>query len=298
MTTASTKHHTREIEIDRLTVDPTFAALFIEEPATIRWISASMRESGFEPHRPIDVWKDGGGRGKHVVIEGHQRLAAARAAGLTTVRIAYRHHPDSTDALLWAARERANRRNASRETQCLSVLRALQRAGAADDFTRSELADRLGFGDATIGRAQQVLARGTESEVTAVLEGTHGLKKAYELILRRERTEAEPIREDGEPITGLPEPVEDSEDDDDDHDVPEGLAYARELTHSMAGRVDRLQDILEARTTDAVADVKRGSVTDVLAEIEGLTAGVRQALEAPPERLIPAPRFFKLKLST
>ena len=56
-----------------------------------------------------------------------------------------------------------------------------------------EEAERFGFSTATIDRARQVLDRGTESEIMAVLDGTHGLKKAYELIRKREAEEAEPF---------------------------------------------------------------------------------------------------------
>jgi hypothetical protein len=98
-------------------------------------------------------------------------------AELPKVRIAYRSFPKRLAALLWAAEQQGNRRNASREAQCLSVLRALARAGDLDDYTRAELAERLGYGDATVGRGQQVLARGTESEIVAVLEGKHGAEE-------------------------------------------------------------------------------------------------------------------------
>jgi hypothetical protein len=42
--------------------------------------------------------------------------------------------------------------------------------------TIDQLAERFGFSAATIDRALQVLRRGTESEITAVLEGKHRLE--------------------------------------------------------------------------------------------------------------------------
>jgi len=276
MSTA-TAPHTREVSIDSLVIDPRFAGLFIEEPATVQRIAAGMRENGYDPHRAIDVWKNGAGRGKHVVVEGHQRLAAARAAGLSHVRIAYRDFGDDSRALLWAAEQQANRRNASREAQCLSILRTLDRAGRLDG-TRAELSKRFGFGDATIGRAMQVLNRGTESEITAVLDGTHSLKRAYELILQRERSERQSVAE--------PEPDVDGRDRDDvdqgdefEEELPEWLAHARDLAHTLAGRVDRILDVLDGASPDVAADVKAGRLDEPLASVSGLVEDIAAAVE-------------------
>lgn len=268
--------HTREVSIDSLVIDPRFAGLFIEEPATVQRIAAGMRENGYDPHRAIDVWKNGAGRGKHVVVEGHQRLAAARAAGLTHVRIAYRDFSDDSRALLWAAEQQANRRNASREAQCLSILRTLERAGRLDG-TRAELAERFGFGDATIGRAMQVLGRGSESEITAVLDGTHSLKRAYELILQRERAERAPVTEPPEPEDPGDRPDVDQADEFEE-ELPEWLAHARDLAHTLAGRVDRILDVLDGAGSDVVADVKAGRLDQPLESVAGLVEDIAAAV--------------------
>jgi ParB family chromosome partitioning protein len=278
MTAYSTS--TREVPIDSLVIDPSFAGLFIEEPDTVRRIARDMRANGFDPHRPIDVWRDGAGRGRHVVLEGHQRLSAAKAARLEKVRIAYRSFSDPNTALLWAAEQQANRRNASREAQCLSILRALDRAGELEG-SRADLSRRFGFGDATVGRALQVLNRGTESEIVAVLEGKHGLKTAYELILAREREEAQAFaeREHDDPDRDVDRDPDRSEDEGEyEEEAPEALAQARDLTHTLAGRVDRLLDLLGAEPADALLDVRNGRHRPVLEQINGSLEDVKQAL--------------------
>lgn len=184
----------REIPIDSLIIDPLFAGLFIEDPGVVARVTVSIKRNGYDEARPVDIWKDGAGTGRHVLVEGHQRYRAAQAAGQESIRVAYRHFDTRGEALMWAVEQQANRRNASKEPQCLSVLRALKRAGEAWAST-PEMAERFGFSTATIDRARQVLDRGTESEILAVLDGTHGLKKAYELIRKREAQEAEPFDE-------------------------------------------------------------------------------------------------------
>jgi len=275
-----TTRHTREVAIDSLVIDSRFAGLFIEEPATIARIAKDMRATGYDPHRPIDVWKNGAGRGKHIVVEGHQRLAAARAADLRTVRIAYRDFDDDARALLWAAGQQANRRNATREAQCLSIMRTLERAGRLDG-TRAEIAERFGFGNATVGRAMQVLGRGTESEIAAVLDGTHSLKSAYERILERERRERQhittttPVGPEPEDDPGIDAGVETEA----EQEAPEWLAHARDLTHTLAGRVDRVLDVLAGETADVSADVAAGRLEQPLASITGLLEDLAAAVE-------------------
>ena len=81
----------REVPIDSLIVDPLFAGLFIEDPVVVARITASIQRTGYDEARPIDIWKDGAGIGRHVLVEGHQRYRAAQAAGQQSIRVAYRH---------------------------------------------------------------------------------------------------------------------------------------------------------------------------------------------------------------
>jgi ParB-like chromosome segregation protein Spo0J len=199
--TDSTRPYSRSIPLSALHEDPLFAGLFLQEKDTIAAIAADMKQHGFDPHRPIDVWRDARGRGRHVVLEGHQRLAAARKAGLTEVYVAYREPATRLEALLWAANQQGLRRNVSREVQCLSILRALADEPEYAHATTKELVARLKFAPATIDRARQLLKHGTEAEITEVLEGTHGLRQAYDLMNQRRRKKA---RAEDQPVQRVP----------------------------------------------------------------------------------------------
>src|SRR5687768_272546 len=113
--TDDTRAYSRNVPLTSLVEDPLFSNLFLPDPDVIKRIVVSMRTTGFDIHRAIDVWKDGAGRGKHIVLEGHQRLTAAKRAGLTEVRVAYRDFDSRLAALLWAAGQQAGRRNVSGE---------------------------------------------------------------------------------------------------------------------------------------------------------------------------------------
>lgn len=176
--------YTRDVPTTALVEDPVFKHLFLPDATLITQLAAAMRARGFDPARPIDVWKDGAGRGRHIVLDGHQRLAAAKRAGLRAVHVVYRRPADYDAALLWAAQQQAVRRNATREQQTLGVLRAMWAKDGAFRTTR-ELAALYKFAPATIDRAKQLIQQGDESEILAVLEGTHGLLKGYDLMLKR-----------------------------------------------------------------------------------------------------------------
>jgi hypothetical protein len=102
---------------------------------------------------------------------------------------------------LWAAEQQGLRRNISREVQCLSVLRTLADEPEFAFATTKALVAKLGFAQATIDRAKQLLKHGTEAEITEVLEKKHGLREAYEQMNRRRKKSK---RADERPILRAP----------------------------------------------------------------------------------------------
>jgi len=264
------------VPMGSLVIDQRFTGLFIEEPATIDRITRDMQKRGFDLYRPLDIWRDGDGPGRHVLVEGHQRYQAAQKAKLKNVPVAYRTFDSANHALLWAAEQQANRRNASKEAQCLSILRALQKIG--ERVTTASMAERFGFSTATVDRARQVLKRGKESELMAVLDGTMGLKAAYTAILARERAENEKLKD--------PKPPPDDDHDDDlddieieDPDTPELLLHARDRASELEGRTGRLLDILGADDEDAMNDIKRGLAHEALIKLNDFAEELKQILD-------------------
>ena len=86
-----------------LVVAPELEALFpTNEVAPL--LSERIAVDGFDPHRPIDAWKDGAGRGRHVVLEGHTRLQAAKDAGVDRIPVVLRSFSSAEEALLGRAR--------------------------------------------------------------------------------------------------------------------------------------------------------------------------------------------------
>jgi hypothetical protein len=200
---APSRTYTRSLPLTALHEDPLFAGLFLQEKETVASLAAKMKQHGFDPYRPIDVWRDHPRRGHHTVLEGHQRLAAARKAGLTEVYVAYRDFPTRLAALLFAAEQQGLRRNIPKEVQCLSLLRTLQEVPEYAQATTRELVASLKFAPATIDRARQLLKHGTQAEITEVLESKHGLRQAYDLMNQRRRKKA---RVEDRPVLRTPNP--------------------------------------------------------------------------------------------
>lgn len=176
----------RTVRLDELSINPLFSDLFPREAEVTKRIARSMRAEGFDIGRPVDVWRN---KTTLELVEGHQRVEAARQAGLTEVPAAYRHFADEAEALQFAVRAQADRRNMDREAQTLAIIRKLDElaGGVGKGGGRTNLVKRYGFADATVKRARILLARGKPSEIAAVFDGTHGLRQAYELLLEREQ---------------------------------------------------------------------------------------------------------------
>ncbi len=95
-----------EIEINAVKTGPPFRDLFPREEALIAQIQANMETIGYDKAAPMVVWRQ-----KDVLIDGHQRLEAARRAGLGTVWVCYWGLPDEYQAVNYALREQGSRRN-------------------------------------------------------------------------------------------------------------------------------------------------------------------------------------------
>lgn len=122
---AAAKTHIDWSRVDSLIVRPPFSDLFPIDSGVLDRITQSMREEGFHESKPIEVWGPEG-----VVVDGHTRLRAAKAAGLHRVPIAYLSFDGEAKALEWAMANQRDRRNLTNE--------AIYRRYKAVDARKSE----------------------------------------------------------------------------------------------------------------------------------------------------------------
>ena len=97
--------------LDEITKAEPFASLFDIRPETLDAIRADMKEHGFDPSKPVNVWrKEDGSR---VLIDGYTRVRAAEELGLPSVFAYVKAFKDEDEALAYAVHTQKDRRNLS-----------------------------------------------------------------------------------------------------------------------------------------------------------------------------------------
>jgi hypothetical protein len=108
--------------IDDITKAEPFASLFSIKPETKDAIKRDMEENGFDPSKPVNVWKTA--TGSRILIDGYTRVAAAEELGLQRVQAYEKTFIDEAEALGYALHCQRNRRNLS-DGELLHVVEAV-----------------------------------------------------------------------------------------------------------------------------------------------------------------------------
>ena len=185
------------IPVTDLVTRPPLDNLFPWDDALLATITKSMVENGFDLAHPLVVWTDA--PGGPTVIDGHHRLAAARAARLEEVPVARVYFSSEKEALERAIAEQRDRRNMSAEELRAHVARAIASldkskeerreavgGSGANQHTRAtgspdpvpdsgrsadHIATVVGTSPATVKRVRAVLDSGDEETKKQLLDG-------------------------------------------------------------------------------------------------------------------------------
>jgi ParB-like chromosome segregation protein Spo0J len=169
--------------IDDLITRPPFSELFPIKQTDLAAIEARMREFGYDPAKPIDIWEE-----HDVVVDGHTRLEAAKAAGLPTVEVYEHDFPDEGAALEYAIRNQRDRRNLT-DADLFRCIAALDERcqGARTDLSptggksgAAHTAAVVGTSQRTVERVRVVQDHAVPETREAVLAGNKPLRTAYE----------------------------------------------------------------------------------------------------------------------
>jgi ParB-like chromosome segregation protein Spo0J len=114
-----------KIEVGALALSEPFRSLFPVEPEVVAALTADMRANGFDAVRSIIAWKAPDGR--PIVVDGHMRLEAAKAAKLKQVDVTVRQFADEDAAFAFAVASQRDRRNLTK----LEIAEAIARAELA-----------------------------------------------------------------------------------------------------------------------------------------------------------------------
>ncbi len=176
-----------ELYLDQLTKAEPFASLFSIKAEVFEAIKADMEVNGFDPSKPVTVWKKPDGN--RVLIDGYTRVRAAEELGFLRVTAYEKSFATEAEALAYAIHTQRARRNLS-DAELLRLIELVDRPqtgfntpvasiAATDEKPRktAELtADAIGTSRAKVERARAVLA--DPNEAAAVLSGAKTIHQA------------------------------------------------------------------------------------------------------------------------
>ncbi len=185
------------IHISELIVQDPFAAIFPIGNETLESIQQNMEANGFDEIFPIIAWE-----GKNIVVDGHTRFAAAKAAGMEEVPVLFKSFDNEDDAVLYSFHIQRNRRNISDEDilNCLALLDTIhesKKEGNKDGSnpnrkeTNQIRAKELGISPDKVDKARKVMEHGTEEIRESISSGEKSINKAFQEVQEARRESGE-----------------------------------------------------------------------------------------------------------
>jgi hypothetical protein len=251
------------INPNEIKTHPTFKNLFPIKPELLARIEANMRAGGYDDSQPVIVatWE---GQDDPVCIDGHTRIQAAINAGIEEIPTKTYRFETENEALEYAIRLQANRRN-MKDADILKCVMALDRRRARGGDRRSDeakskpkgcgieksrsasanyTAELLGISPRQVEKIRTVIDHAEPETVEAVQTGKISINRAYVATQEKrkaekaaaERDEAQPVPslEDAPEVADCPDDDEESCQGKDDEDKPVADEDAYEDTSDEA----------------------------------------------------------------
>jgi ParB family chromosome partitioning protein len=232
------------IPVEDIRTDPELAGIFKINEEILAEVTASIKENGFDKAEPLVLWK-----GKNIVVDGHTRLAAARAADVFDVPCEEKDFIDVNEAVLYAVHRQTDRRNLT-DAEIFAMAGELQPKLSRDGTgrAREKLAKLLNVSAAKIGQARVIANRADEATQSAVKAGEMSIRQAYEEIRQPKKEEAvsesafvddfaedEELLESGKPLNTFHAYGKEHEmKDDDDEEYEEKIGAMNETRREAA----------------------------------------------------------------
>jgi ParB family chromosome partitioning protein len=172
---AGKNYYAKIMRIDDIVIDPEIARIFKMSDETREEITRDIRENGFDKSQPPTLWK-----GKNIVLDGHTRIAAAKAAGLEEIPVAEKEFEDKDDAILYTFERQVIRRNLT-QAEILTAVQLMpeRRNRRGEGRSAAQLARRLGVSEAHIYQAKSVLEKAPIEDIEAIKNGEKKIKPVY-----------------------------------------------------------------------------------------------------------------------
>jgi hypothetical protein len=178
-----------ELYLDQLTKAEPFSSLFSIKSEVFESIKADMAVNGFDPSKPVNIWRKP--EGTRVLIDGYTRVRAAEELGLLRVTAYEKTFASEAEALAYAIHTQKDRRNLS-DAELLRLIElvdrpqmgfntpvaAIEATGSKPRKTAEVTADTIGTSRAKVERARAVLS--DPEEAAAVRRGEKTIHQAAE----------------------------------------------------------------------------------------------------------------------
>jgi ParB family chromosome partitioning protein len=190
---AGVNYYARTMELAELGEEPEIAALFKIHENTLKEVTASIKQNGYDSAEPVVIWKS-----RNVIVDGHTRVKAAKLAGLTEIPVIEKEFEDVYAAILYTFERQANRRNLTQaEIYAASVTLHDKAVKARDGGGRSAelLAEKLNVAAFTIYRARKIHLAAPEEDLRALQNNETTINHVYKKVKEGKRPKAAPAAE-------------------------------------------------------------------------------------------------------
>jgi ParB-like chromosome segregation protein Spo0J len=171
----------RMMRTSEIQTDPVLERIFAIKEETLESIIKSMKETGYDKAEPIVIWK-----GKSIAVDGHTRLKAAIAAGITEIPVEEKEFASLDEAKEYTKKRQINRRNLS-QAEIFEASAELQNKEERDGTGRAAeiLAKELGISAATVHHARAVAASAESGVIDQVKQNKMSINQAYNLTKKK-----------------------------------------------------------------------------------------------------------------
>jgi len=172
---AGDSYNVKYISLDKIVADPEISKLYMLNEKIVDAICESIIKDGFHKEEPITLWA-----GQYILVDGHQRYAGARKAGLVEIPYIEKNFDCREEAILYSLERQSIRRNLS-GSEILYAAKMLPSVKAKNGEGRSAevWAKRLGVSLSTIYRASSILKNASKEDIKKVMDGKASIKKTY-----------------------------------------------------------------------------------------------------------------------
>jgi ParB family chromosome partitioning protein len=168
----------RMVKISEIKIDPELSKIFTIQDNVLEEIKSKIKKFGYDKGQPITVWK-----GKNILVDGHTRLAAAKALKLDEIPVTEKEFENFEEAALYTFERQVIRRNLT-PAEIFKAANMIKGPKEKDGTGRAAdlLARRLGVSPSTIYQARKIMVEAPEDDIKAIQNNEKTITAAYNKI--------------------------------------------------------------------------------------------------------------------